>query len=378
MAFRARRFGRDLIRNLILALALSCGLLASAQADPRTRKWGPEFTFKFPDRDTRAEREFFERLSDVLARRCRPRNCEVKNRYGVAKQIVITFPDQTTITVGKDPKVLEVAATERPIEAWIAQKDLFENLVFGGMKEMGLEPTSLYGSGHLSANLPSLGTMSELANVYSDYNNYPALADGIFEKDYYNALPFYLEPKAVQDKVFRLLELARTPEMRDLDPTSLAQDLRLTLHSTRQNQLLKGHALYFPELEPSHSETELRAEFRGFRAQTSMQEFIDQVTLLDRRIDYVLRLSKEGVIIPLNPKRGAFTALQSLAQFYDFFRPLGLDWEYYHEHVLPAKYRLVPVLDADLIRDFSLNPCGILGKRVLQKVHQAVGNSTLK
>jgi hypothetical protein len=355
------------VRSRLLATLL----LISGSSHAAPVLWGPEFTFTSPAyfaastaRNQVAKDRHARDLKARIIRFCADAGCQVLKSS--ATTTFVQLPDGTRVRFLSDKNVFEVSVQEMPISDWRRNEPLLEELIFGNMRREGMRPTSLYGSGHLNADVATAfgDDAAHAANFLADYFNHPGLADGLLEKDYYNALPAYLLPEESRAAVQKALEDARAGRM---SLRELADALTLAYEKSGQ-ALDRGHSLMI------HAEgRRMRAEFRAMRAQESIAQFISEAEVFERRIAYIGEITRQGKRIAWDPTIGANHALQSVAQFHDYLLPLGLDEKSVARAILPARYHHLPVFDSATLRNSAPNPCSLFLKRWRRGLQTVVG-----
>lgn len=287
-------------------------------------------------------RVVLKKYADWLEERCRTSGCRVKRHMDGRKvyQVDVTFKDGFYFEAAMDMNVIEFTTPPLSVEDWGKTGAQAEEYIFSGMKAVGQEPKSYFGSGHINFDKKSAfgEDVRRMRDFFVDFYNHPALADGILEKDPYNAISFAQLSEKERSAFADIVSRVDSGEIDTIHEFEYEIQSKVFQGQVRPEKevgrgLWKGYAIRI------HSD---RIEIRSARAQKSVREFQILSDLFSRRIKYLSDLRASGKPVVLLPQVGANYAWQSLSQFYYYVTETGLDWKIVNELSLPARYRLYP------------------------------------
>jgi len=313
--------------------------------------FGPEFTFSsvkmlVGENDLakwgETSQSVLKKYADWLEVRCKKSGCLVKRYMDGRKvyKIDVTFKDGFFFEAAMDMNVIEFSAKPLSAEDWGKTGAQAEEYIFSGMKEVGQEPKSYYGSGHINFDKKNAfgEDVRRMRDFFVDFYNHPALADGILEKDPYNAIS--LAQLGEKEKI-AFADIVSRVDSGEIDTIHHFENefqTKVLKGQTRPEKevgrgMWKGYAI---RIHPN------RIEIRSARAQKSVREFQILSDLFSHRIKYLSDLRASGKPVALLPRVGANYAWQSLSQFYYYVTETGLDWKIVKELSLPARYQFYP------------------------------------
>lgn len=372
----------SLTKTLISLLFFAIATLAHAgEAEPI---FGSEFTFTnfkhlaveyTGSNNTKHNKTaYFEKYKTWAEKYCETHKCTVHADYSFNEYIEVTvkFEDGLKISAGRDQNVIEFRMSPMTEKEMVARSKTVQEVVFDGMKDIGLEPSMWYGSGHLNIDISTTfgNDIRFLKNFIVDYHNHPALAEGILESDFYNALPMSMYPENAKNEFEKLLRQVDAGEIQSM-PELVERMQKLNLErfeSQKKMGLTKGVSLYFPNTS--------RLEVRAMRAQNSFDEFIMQSRLFSARAKFVKTLTDQGVNIEWKRNVGSNDPIQALSQFYNYVKDTGLEWREVRAAILPAKYKVLPLVKSPKYAYQDIRKCPYYFKRLWQSLQNKIGKGS--
>jgi hypothetical protein len=322
--------------------SIAPGAIAEERAAPIL--FGPEFTFSSLkmlysenfEKDRGKSSALLARYANWLEKECVRRGCIVQETRSTAagnpvSAVQFLLESGTIVKASTDMNVIEFSVSPMDLEMWEKQSGDIQSLIFDGMSELGLSPQRFYGSGHLNIDLLTAfgGDVRAVRDFFVDFYNHPALADGVLEKDPFNARSFSLLGEKQRSAFFTLVN--------DVDSGKLATIAefrrRLEIEVYSEGKFLKGFALLLKQN---------RLEIRSLRAQSDAVEFVELARLFSARIAYLKGLRAAGSPIKPMEKVGANFGWQSFSQFYHYVRDAGASWERARAKLLPDEYKIYP------------------------------------
>ncbi|MCB9094386.1 MAG: hypothetical protein H6621_04880 [Halobacteriovoraceae bacterium] len=334
--------------------------------------FGPEFTFSnkkiflpqsITGRDVSRDtymRNKIEGMNDYIINKCREKysNCRIKIK-DYKKHIY--FSEDLYFYLKGDENVIEVNMPKMTIEQMKEYEDIIQDLLFDSFAENKLFPQKLYGSGHISIERKNFLNIRHLQNFIADYHNHPGLSWGFFEKDSYNAIPFFFICKNTKKKIKEFLsknlnelsfvEFARSYSVfRDYEyPKSILEKI-LEFSGVNPMALSWFNVGPFTNTLRFHKN---RLEVRAHRAQENFGQFIDQCTVYRDRIISL----KNKELVPLNIDVGVNSIRQALAQAQDYFSTSTIKFKDYRQKYHSRFYRLITPEQKNIFR--PTNRCSI-------------------
>lgn len=294
-----------------------------------------------------ASKEYRDLMAEKVKASCP--QCKIENRVNAFGTLIyrITYPDGWYFFIATDPGVIEVQtkpSTVEEIKSRLAtiQKDIFENA-----REAGLLPATQvngpsWAGSHIHIGVQSaLGSGQEatkkLRNFMADFSNHSELAEGVFTLDYLNAPALRRLPekqlgnfeRIVEDvdsgRIKTVVEFARRVRTEVYDVTSYAWATPTTKY-----QAFNLDRIGNSKFEEAHQTFEIRA----MRGQESAQEFLDQIRLLDSRLDH---LTRSGKPVTLALSELNLRSDQKAEQFHAYVTESGLSFGPYRKYLTPTQ-----------------------------------------
>jgi len=328
------------MRALICSAITLWSVLAVPLVTGAEGLYGPEFTFALDGQSITPEKK--QELIDHMVRHLVHNQPEgAKFSYGDL-QHTFTSPNGWSFRVSTDPGVVEITMEPMPLVDWRRFKDDIQDAIFVSAANVGLFPWDYLGGGHLNISYKVFGESILLArNFVVDFWNHNELAMGILNFDLNNAFPAALFFNASIDELKSVLTRMEAGEFldgqHDIAEFFLALNNKLSSAPT-WNSSSAG------KMRDLNFKTN-RIELRAVRPQASMEVWINQIELIEKRIDYLKRFNKP---IPLNPRVPIhrfdaendnhvppISPSQALRSFYLYVTEAGLKWENHRVYIWP-------------------------------------------
>ncbi len=336
--------------RLVLILA---GLLLGANLRAAEGRFGPEFTFTF-DGMVPAEKkqEFFRHLRYHLIK-FQPEAARFQIEIDLAETGTSTFtsPNGWSFKVTEDPGVLEVTMDPMTVAEFRKFKSDIQDAVFASAAAVGLYPWDFLGGGHINVDIGIFGGSLLLArNFVVDFWSHNELAMGIFNYDPLNAVSLSLYRFEHIEKIREVI--ARSDAGEYGEGTQAIERFFAAL-----NKVLRAGTSYFGDGKKEKA-TDLnfghvgRIEVRSVRPQKNMDVWLNQIELIDARINNHLAPMTEPLLLkfevppqfPLNFNRGPLSHLLSppvqpkraLRAFHRYILESKLDWKHHTDYTWPA------------------------------------------
>lgn len=340
---------------------------ASAVPDSVDGLYGPEFTFTVNGNVSRAEKEnFIEHLKNHLIENQPP---GAKFKTG-SISVKFVSPNGWWFLVKQDPGVIEI--TMSPLTVRETRKYLsdIQDAIFVSAANCGLFPWDFLGGGHLNIDYRVFNNRILLArNFIVDFWNHNELAMGIMNFDTRNAFPFVLYDDAEKQKMMKLIARADAGEFPDT--AEGVQQFFESLSGSRGYTML-NRAGNSPKNNDLNFRRSGRVELRALRPQKNMAEWLNQIELIESRINNHLRFLKEPIPlkfkVPLKDP-SAWEALendqlyvppidpqQALRAFYQYVTESGLEWKNHVAYIWPAWVEAGELQKFEC--ELALNPTG--------------------
>jgi hypothetical protein len=279
-------------------------------------------------------------------------------------RFVLRSPSGWYAALGVDPGVLEWTTNPMTLQQFQNFKNEIQEVIFTIPGEIGLGPALFAGGGHINVGLgPFSSDRLLLRNFVVDLLNHSELFLGVFNHDTNNAISPWLLKVSDLNRIIDFLksppEVLQSMELEDFmwkmensfnvytnDPY-LDYFRPLTAHYFHVRNT--GVAFCFRQDKHIYQDQRLgswRMEIRAVRPQTSMDVFLNQIELIQKRVDF---LSRQSDYLQLqnrlqidfrgrvedrvyNPPVDPQAALQS---FYEFVTESGLRWEDHQSYLWP-------------------------------------------
>lgn len=317
---------------------------------------GPEFTLTRSDlfqlgRSGNATDQYytniFRELEMAIRRNCT--DCTILIDDTSKPVMTVTVPGGFTIKYARDPWVIEV--TTSPLHPSQIQNQIFiektQKIIWNAAREIGFEPHSRVGGGHIHFDLESHfeGNVLHFFNFVVDIANHPELFLGALGFDLLNAPPIAVLSEK-QRNAFKDIVQNFDPQTQTID--DLKSIIRNRVYSKSFLMNKYDHVDYYTTkyqaLNLDHQKT---LELRGFRPQESIQHFVLDIQLIQSRIEklknlkqplqYIEKDYSELVKVRTEDNLQVYTSQISSSQIVNSYRSYvegaGLAWEIYNQHI---------------------------------------------
>ncbi len=260
-------------------------------------------------------------------------------------------PNKWWLQVTKNPGVIEFKKKPMTIKETKRFKSDIQDAIFASSAAVGLFPWDYLGGGHLNMDTNIFGNNVRLArNFVVDFWNHNELAMGILNYDTNNAMPFQHFTYDVQR---RLMAVIHRADMGGFTNTmSGVQDFFSALDYIQNN----AANVFGTQAKGKHHDLNFshrgRVEIRCVRPQPNMDVWVNQIELIEGRINNYLRLIEEPIpykmrvpitsvlniaegdptghryVPPINPQL-------ALRNFHQYVTESHLDWRDHRGYVWP-------------------------------------------
>jgi hypothetical protein len=276
-----------------------------------------------------------------------------------------TSPSGWWFEWGLDDGVVEIKTKPMTLEEFRQYQGDMQDAIFVSAANEGLWPPAFLGGGHINLSMSTFkGNDLLLRNFFVDFLNHNELFMGIFNYDTHNSASICVQSSTVQKQVrsvigkfdaggFQGIEHSQEKFLREIQAAlNLTGDDCLTEwnkneppgedSSSRQTYFAVNFFHVVPNMPYS------RIEIRAVRAQQSMDMWIRQIELFQKRLEYLEKIVKPIALkrrVPvekidiehkkhhLNPPIQAQEALRS---FYIYVTESGLRWQNHRDYLWPA------------------------------------------
>lgn len=284
-----------------MRLAVALGLFFGVSASAETLRLGLELTVTGPGMSSRPEGivavlDGLEKLRLELIRNCPAWNCKVetiKDKEKILRHRV-TYKDGFYFDVSVDAGVLEVTAAPLVLGDWKKQRDRIQNHFFDPAAALGMTPAPDRGGGHIHMDGKAFEADSRLLrNWIVDFHNHPEVAFGVLRhvKNKNGALWAHLseQTQAALRGVIKRFDFDLKAG-NQWSSTRLAQaiydEVQAPAHQRGEVEQARYFALNFERYITEEGESRT-VEIRSVKPPSSMDEFLLQAGLVDRRIEYL-------------------------------------------------------------------------------------------
>lgn len=338
-----------MVLKISIALAILWGQLAAGVVPPPVEGlYGPEFTFTY-NGDVTAEKskEYIAQIrSHLEAGQPPPARFHVSN---ISSYPQFVSPNGWWFKVTSNPGVVEIPMSPLTVREFRQYKDDIQSAIFVNAAIVGLYPWDYLGGGHLNFDIRIFGGRVMLArNFLADFWSHNELSMGALNYDTNNAVPFALYQNASIQAVVHVLDRAAAGEWPDTE-LGVRQFLNEVRIAQEQHADVVGHGsrAKYHDLNLNHPG---RIELRAVRPQISMDVWVNQIELIESRINNHLRFiekplplrfrvpsidhpefeSNEGhkYIPPVDPQK-------ALLSFHQYVGEAGLDWQNHRNYLWP-------------------------------------------
>lgn len=346
-------------------LAVAAVWPVSSPAKPKVL-FGPEFTFSSPDGTVSTFRRdlVMTRMENHLVFG-QPDGEKFEHKDRSDK---FTSPNGWWFIVDTDPGVLEVTMKPMSADEIRLYKDDIQDAIFVSAANENLFPWEYMGGGHINIDLASFDDdYLWFRNFIIDYWNHNELAMGALGYDTHNALSFSqmdIHSRREIKAAIAAADAGRFGRGRQAIE-GLASAIRAVTDATQDqywekawgrtgfSRRARNHDLNFDHIAESSSP---RLEIRAVRPQKDMDVWLNQIELLEGRMEFLktirfpIPLSTVVDVVPatertseervrqmaLNPPIKAQEALRS---FWTYLHESGRDWNDYRDEVWPEWIR---------------------------------------
>ena len=250
--------------------------------------------------------------------------------------------------INSDPLVLEIQASPLTEKQFKKHKKKLQKLVWDAGELAGVKPHNRLVGGHIHLDIKTHFSGNDLLqrNFIVDLFNHPELFMGAFSLDYLNAPPLATLGRKAIEKVRKALEEfdQRKINMKRLKGR-ISGVYDGSTHSIRNGSKYQA-------VNIDHSDT---IEIRGFRPQESAQHYLDMITLLEKRIQFLKNIKRPITLNVPNyvnqytfkttdtnelHRYRTYVPTQKITRVYkEFIKKTGLNWEKYIPYIANTKLR---------------------------------------
>jgi len=273
------------------------------------------------------------------------------------------------VDLGVDQGVLEYSIGPNELDHFEQYATDYQDLIFESADTQGLYPMLFLGGGHISIGYTSFRNDRELMKRFLlDFIGHYELSMGILDYNVRSSLSHWLLPDDCRSAVFdRLNHLNTDP---DYPEAQFISDLKFVLQPNCVDRFLdtseyasRGKYMSITFRDDAPDTENWRFEIRGVRPQKGFQVFLNQIRLLQARINYLRhyippeltsKWPREMAFQPgdqlyLNPP---ITREVAISRFKDYIKPTGLRWQDQIEYVWP-RWDCSQILSADALQAHS-------------------------
>ena len=294
-----------------------------------------------------------DRMMEMMKSLCATRgDCsldERRNHYGVTTYRV-SYQDGWWFEIATDPGVVEIQTAASTLDELKTHEKRIQNDIFGTAEQAGLADASrIFGQswagGHIHIGASSsLGGDAELfRNFLVDYANHPELGTGIFSNDWMNAPPLVGLPKRNQEHFVWAIRDFDQGKIRDV--RSLAKLISITVYDTTVDTHIapteKYQAFNVTRIvNDGFADEERTIEIRAIHPQASADEFIHEVELFQKRLEYLRAHPKPIPVKLVDPH--SLSDREVAARFYAYVTDTGLPFKPYEQHLSYRQRLMIP------------------------------------
>jgi hypothetical protein len=333
------------LRNLLAALFIFVSGAAAAAVPPAIEGiFGPEFTFTYKGSVSEEKRqEYLVQLRRHL-KGDQPEGAKFTESNSSFPKF--TSPNGWWFEVTTNPGVLEIKMKPMTVKETRLFKDDIQSAIFVNAAIVGLFPWDYLGGGHLNFDISIFGNRVLFArNFIVDFFNHGELAMGALSYDTNNAVPFALFNDKEQRDIAHVIALSDAGEFPDTEEgvkKFLSEINRIQIPAS--NRLGGANKGKHHDLNLGHAG---RIEIRSVRPQANMDVWLNQIELIESRINNHLRHIDKP--LPLRARVALTEALDpyvppvdpqaALRSFYMYVNEARLDWKDHRGYVWPPWIR---------------------------------------
>lgn len=298
------------------------------------------------------EKKAVEEFRDEVIKRCAG-GCYVAEVDGKWTKIGVpsfrvTFPDGWWFEITPDPFVVEIRGKPQTISELKANRDRMQYMIFESAAAVGLSPNCLSCRILRFASHFNFGVRSAFGSsghdflaFFTDFANFPALASGGFGKDFFSAPPISRLAKSQRKALAKLI--SEVNRGKSMTPAEVAQRILDDVYTaTVHTGAYPGHdqAFSVKYVPKASDERDLPAELRPVEMVESVDEFILMAEVVNARVNYVKH--RRQPIVYGQSERHAFSAQETVNQFYIYISEAGLDFERYRPLLMKRNQGIKP------------------------------------
>jgi hypothetical protein len=297
------------------------------------RAWPPEFGAEFTFTSEKVKEEYskshpfwspekrrlFEAWGSRFRAQCEIRQCQVYPRQVKSQDSwYVKFPDGFWIELAVDPYVFEATLQKGSRLNFQRHKEVIDDFIFKPARDLGLTADPWLGGGHISIDmLSAFGSDALLLrNFLVDQANFPELQLYVLGGDLGNAPPVSSLKESSQE-AFKELIAGFDQEHWTLN--ALISRVQFHVYNNNPRGFPSRHAQAVRLSEAGRLTDSLplpgqRLELRYFRAQDSLEKFLQQTDLLEKRLAWLKSLNEplalklpETVEMPPEKQLNAFS-----------------------------------------------------------------------
>lgn len=320
--------------------------------------YGAEFTFTSDLLDldetagTKVRNEWAKKMKAI----CKERgDCTVKNAVNKSevRTFIIEYSDGWWFQVSVDPGCIEVQTKPSTIEELKTLKNRIKKDIFSMAKSFEIFPHDVIGGGHLNIGATSAfeNNPKLFRDFVVDFMNHPEIAEGALDVgDIINAPTLADNGEAALKNFDKVISDFDQGKIKSMEKLAVAiQDRvyeKVDVPNEENPSKIKYQALNMTTIADSDVTDEFkRLEIRSVKAQKSIDEFILQCQLFEKRMQYLKTLRSAGSPIKFSFPESIIGPKTGVPLFYRYVSESGLKWKDYK-----------PMMD-DHWRSFKFVPC---------------------
>jgi hypothetical protein len=309
-------------------------------------KFGPEFTFMADH--TLHVSNFPQQAVNHLVHE-QPEGCKFSVDQGYESRQRLISPNQWWFCISTDSGGHEVGMSPMSVAEYKKFEADIHDAIFVSAANSGYFPALWQGGGHINVDITEFRKNPLLfRNWIADMLSHGELFMGIFNYDISNQRPHQLASSDVRARVAQDFGLPSDPGFEVLANEMLrhVDEILSSGHGDETFAKMLEVLKKFNELGIAFSFSKInenRVELRGFRPQASIRVFINQIELIQKRLEYLekfdgpipvrLRMDIPDALAdrltpPVNPQ-------EALKAFYEYVSEAGLRWADHRDYLWP-------------------------------------------
>ena len=285
-----------------------------------------------------AEHVFAVKMKDIVKQICGD-DCEIhenpKGKFDLP-EYQVKFKDGWGFNISVDPNCVEIQTIPETAESIKKNMGRMERFIFHAANQIGLKPGE---AAHLNIGVRSAfkDDPKAFAHFLADYSNRPALATGVFGRDFSAAPPMRMLNPDFQKAFQKTLDDVDSKKITTLE--EIAKDINYKVYASydpdyasyyRHNQAIGLKQLIKPEFEFM----DMPFEFRAQHQPLNVQEYQLMTELMHNRISYTKTLKERPLYYRASTARLRENQLERAAHFQIYLEEMGQKWKKY-ELVVP-------------------------------------------